>query len=82
MREPQPQGTAIDHARTKRWHDRFLFYRYPPTQGDIEAWIKQFEQEHHDTASRLLDSVEVVNRPQIDAAFRHPLRLPLVKDER
>ena len=70
MRQPQPIGSVIDHARKTRWHDRFLYYRYPPTQGDIEAWIKQFKEEHHDTAARLLDSVEVIKRQQIDDAFR------------
>jgi hypothetical protein len=70
MRAPKPRGTAIDQARKRTWYDRFLHYRYPPTYGDIDAWVEQFDRRHRDTAARLLDAVEVLNRQQMDLAFR------------
>jgi hypothetical protein len=70
MRAPFPPGTKIDHARKKSWHDRFLHYRHPPTEGAIDAWIRQFKAKHKDIAARLLDSIEVVTRAQMELAYR------------
>lgn len=70
MKAPKPRGTAIDATRKRLWHDRFLHYRYPPTDGDIDTWLGQFDAQHQDVAARLLDAVEVVNRQQMDLAFR------------
>jgi hypothetical protein len=70
MRPPLVPGSVIDKVRKRRWYERFLHYRYPPTQAEIDDWIGQFDDAHSDLAARLLDSVEVVNRQQIDQAFR------------
>jgi hypothetical protein len=70
MRPPQAPGVAIDSARKRRWYDRFRHFRYPPSQSDIDDWIGQFDEAHADLAARLLDSVEVVPRFQMDQAFR------------
>jgi hypothetical protein len=70
MKAPSAPGTPIDNKRKKRWVERFLHYRYPPSQSEIEDWVAQFKAQHADLAARVLDSVEVVKRQQIDLAFR------------
>ena len=70
MRQPRPTGTTVDTARKKTWHDRFLHYRYPPTPDEISVFLRQFGSKHEDVAARILDSVEVVSRTQIEQAFR------------
>jgi hypothetical protein len=70
MRQPSPVGTRVDHARKKGWHDRFLHYRHPPSEGAIDAWVRQFKKKHKDVVARLLDSVEVVTRVQMELAFK------------
>jgi len=70
MRAPRAVGTPLDNGRKKGWIDRFLHYRYPPSQLEIEQWVAQFDTEHEDLAARLLDSVDVIKRQQMDQAFR------------
>lgn len=70
MRQPSPTGTTVDDRRKQTWYDRFLHYRYPPTYDEITGFLKQFGRKHRDVASRLLDSVEVVTRVQIEQAFK------------
>jgi hypothetical protein len=70
MRQPSPPGTTIDAKRKQIWHDRFLNYRYPPTHDAIASFLKQFGRKHRDVGARLLDSVEVVTRVQIEQAFK------------
>jgi hypothetical protein len=70
MRQPSPRGTTVDTARKQIWHGRFLHYRYPPSIDEITDFLRQFGSEHEDVAARLLDSVEVVTRTQIEQAFR------------
>ncbi len=73
MKPPQAPGTSIDYKRKKRWHGHFLHYRYAPTVADIEEWVDQFDVAHRDVGARILDSVEVISRQQIDQAFRQLL---------
>jgi hypothetical protein len=71
MKQPAPVGTLINHSRKKKWHDRFLHYQHPPTRGDIEAWIDQFKTtDDKDVAARLLDSVQLVTRAEMELAFK------------
>ena len=70
MRQPSPVGTKIDQIRKKSWRDRFLHYRYPPSEGAIDSWIRQFKKKDKEVAARLLDSVEVVTRVQMEQAFK------------
>jgi hypothetical protein len=70
VRQPSPVGAIVDDERTRRWHERFLHYRYPPSRDDIKSFLKQFGAKYRDVGARLLDSVEVVTRVQIEQAFR------------
>ena len=70
MRQPSPTGTTVDTVRKRTWRDRFLHYRYPPSIDEISEFIAQFGSAHEDVAARLLDSVEVITRTQIEQAFR------------
>lgn len=70
MRQPSPPGTTVDLARKQIWQGRFSHYRYPPSIDEINAFLKQFGRAHKDVAARLLDSVEVVTRVQIEQAFQ------------
>ncbi len=70
MNQPAPIGTKIDHSRKKKWHNRFLHYQRPPTHGDIDAWVDQFKKQDKDVAARLLDSVQLVTRAEMELAFR------------
>ena len=74
MKQPAPPGTKINYARKKKWHDRFLHYRHPPTQGDIDAWVDQFDKEDKDVAARLLDSVQLVTRREMEIAFQELMK--------
>jgi hypothetical protein len=70
MRQPRPAGTTVETARKRVWRDRFSHYRYPPTGDEITDFLEQFDGDDVDVAARLLDSVEVVTRSQIEQAFR------------
>jgi hypothetical protein len=70
MNQPAPVGTKINHSRKKKWHNRFLHYRHPPTPGDIDAWVGQFKRQDKDVAARLLDSVQLVTRAEMELAFQ------------
>lgn len=70
MKQPAPSGTLINHSRKKKWHDRFLHYQHPPTPGDIDAWMEQFKTDDKDVAARLLDSVQLVTRAEMELAFK------------
>jgi len=70
MNQPAPRGSKIDNARKKKWHNRFLHYKHPPTPGDIDDWVGQFKKVDKDMAARLLDSVQLVTRMEMELAFR------------
>jgi hypothetical protein len=70
MRQPSPVGAKVDQARKTSWFNRFLHYRHPPTPGAIDAFLRQFGRKNKNVAARLLDSVEVVSRAEMELAFR------------
>lgn len=74
MNEPAPPGTRIDLARKEKWRSRFMHYRNPPTIEHIGAWVKQFKRPHKDVAARLLDSVQLVTRAEMELAFQTLMR--------
>jgi len=73
MKEPRPAGVPIDMARMRSWMEDFAGYRLTISEGRIERWLHQFEEEHRDLAARLLDVVDFVGNEQIGAAFRAAL---------
>lgn len=70
MIQPSPPGTSINLARKQKWRDRFLHYRQPPTIEHINAWVKQFGKADKDVAARILDSVQLVTRAEIELAYK------------
>src|SRR5579859_6044439 len=70
MNQPAPPGTRISISRKRKWHHRFLHYRHPPTINDIEAWVGQFRRRDKDIAARVLDSVQLVTRAEMELAFQ------------
>lgn len=74
MKRPLAPGTAIDAKRYKRWTTRFGSYREGITNLTIEGWLENFEDEDHDLAARVLDTVEFYGQSQIYAAYRQALK--------
>lgn len=74
MKHPAPAGTEINAARKKKWHAHFMHYMHPPTPDAIEAWINQVEAGDKDVAARLLDSVQLVTRAEMELAFQTLMR--------
>lgn len=70
MMQPSPSGTSIDVTRKKKWRARFLHYRQPPSIDEIDAWVKQFNKNDKDVAARILDSVQLVTRAEIELAYQ------------
>lgn len=67
---PQPRGAAVDMARVSGWLADFAGYRFPINEGRIDRWIKQFEPNDYDLATRLLDCVDFVSQARMIVAFR------------
>jgi hypothetical protein len=60
----------VDPQRLRGWLDDFAAYRYAVTKASIESWFDQFQQEHRDTAARVLDVIEFFGADRIAAALR------------
>jgi hypothetical protein len=73
MKPAKNRGMPIDAARKKEWADRFRFYRASPGETEIDAWLKRFPKADLDIAARLLDSVEVISEPTIQAGYKRAL---------
>ncbi len=73
MKRPFAPDTPIDAKRYKRWTSRFGSYREDITNITIESWLENFEDEDHDLAARVLDTVEFYGQSQINAAYRQAL---------
>ncbi len=74
MKQPAPVDTKINNSRKKKWYNHFLNYKHPPTPGDIDAWVGQFKKQDRDVAARLLDSVQLVTRAEMELAFQSLMR--------
>ena len=73
MKQPSPEGTAIDQRRFRKWTARFGGYREPVTNISIESWLKQFRTPDRDLAARVLDVVDFYPITQMRNAFRDSL---------
>jgi hypothetical protein len=73
VKRPFAPDTPIDAKRYKRWTSRFGSYREGITNVTIEGWLENFEDEDHDLAARVLDTVEFYGQSQIHAAYRQAL---------
>lgn len=73
MKKPLPLGRRITATRMRGWLNSFEGYRVAISQGTIDRWIDQFEQNDKDLAARILDSVDFINTLRIQSAFRNIL---------
>src|SRR5690349_21006595 len=73
MKPAKKRNAPIDAARKKEWSDRFRFYRASPGDDEIDKWLKRFPKSDLDIAARLLDSVEVISEPTIQAGYKRAL---------
>ncbi|SRR6266436_708685 len=73
MRAPRQRGAPIDKHRIGEWIGRFRFYRAPPDEPAIVAWLARFGDADKDLAARILDCVEVISEATIQKAYKQAL---------
>lgn len=61
---------GFDAARLPHWSERFRFYRHPPNSLEIATWLRRFEVNDRNIASRILDNIEVVPEIEIQKAYK------------
>lgn len=67
------RGAPLDQRRFDKWISAFRFYRAPPHQPEIEAWLREFKADDHDLAARILDCVEVISEADIQRGYSNAL---------
>jgi hypothetical protein len=73
MKAPSPHGAIVDRARITKWMQQFRFYRAPPGQAEIQAWLDRFKPADRDVAARILDCVEVISEASIQQGYKQAL---------
>lgn len=73
MRKPKQRGAAIDAERLLEWERRFKYYRAPPGEQEIMAWLNRFSAEDRDVGARVLDCVEVISEAAIQEGYKRAL---------
>lgn len=66
-----PEGVSLQ--RVDEWYDKFRFYRHSPSRREIVAWIKQFEPEHVDLATKILDNITLISDIDIQRGYHSAL---------
>ncbi|MGE5501974.1 MAG: hypothetical protein ACM3W4_08605 [Ignavibacteriales bacterium] len=56
-----------------QWLERFRFYRHPPDEAAIRAWLGRFKEEHQPIAMRVLDAVVVIPEVEIQQGYKDAL---------
>ena len=66
-----PEGLTLE--RLAAWFGRFRFYRHPPSQEELLAWIQQFSPEDHRLAATILDQVVLLSDVEIQQGYHDAL---------
>jgi hypothetical protein len=73
MKAPMRRGVAVNQQRLNNWTSSFRFYRAPPAEAEIRAWLARFKQSDKDLGARILDCVEVISEATIQQGYKSAL---------